>query len=383
MKKVIMSVAILLASLTTSLFALEWGGLVNNTTVVTTPDFKGVKINQGNEFYLWANGPLNKSQTLRFAAEGKYKFNWDSYYSNYPNHGMDHALDVTLLKLSGNWVFGNKKLLLDVGRFNYADKVGAYFFQPSDGLSLRYEAISSRFGLYAGYTGLLNKHTVLMQNDVDLGEENSILYDFTYGYVPIMLDATFSHVGPLEIGLQASYFLDIANKGKASQAYGTVTLAGGLSNIGQYSVNLVAGTNNFKDLMMYGAADITFYVNDNVLLMVGSEYASGKNESMKISTFRPITARPFGTGNEIDSMVIAPRASSVFMIGNFLMTLNEKLTLSLYNEKFEVNSLDSNLSMVYNVFSDLQLGLSGMASVNFKDKSQNNYGVVVNASLSF
>lgn len=381
MKKVITCLAILLASFSTSLFSLEWGGLINNGTLVKTPDFKDVSINQGNELYLWANTPLNKNETINFAAEGMYRFSFDSRLRDTSSKGITNALDLNLLKISGTWSFGSDNLFIDFGRFKYSDKAGAYFMQKSDGLNLIYNTNNYKLGFYAGYTGLQNQHTTIMQKDMIGMKEKNIIYDLAYSYIPIMADATLKNIGPLStLGLQAAYFIDLPEI-KQSRAYCSILLNGPISNIGSYNANFVLGTNNFYDLMLFGSADFKFSINNIMLLVVGTEYASGKNG--KLNIFLPITARSVGNGNEIGSHVIAPHVSALFMLGEALLTLNGKFTTSVLNEKFEFNSLDSNIGIVFNVFSDLQLGVTANASVNFKEKAYNNFGMMVNASLSF
>ena len=80
MKKIIVSILAATCALS-SLAAFTWSGLIdNNTKFSANNDFSALGLNQSNGIYLSAASKLNESGTLRFNAEGLYKYNLNSIY---------------------------------------------------------------------------------------------------------------------------------------------------------------------------------------------------------------------------------------------------------------------------------------------------------------
>lgn len=376
MKKTLITVCLLLSSFVTSVFALEWGGLVNNVTSVTAPNFKDLSLFQSNGAYLWVKSALNKEKSMSIAAEAMYKYNLTS---NEAETNLINIIDLDLLKFSGNWDLTSGYLNVNAGRYIFSDNTGSYFAQNSDGINVVYDTPDWKVGGYVGYTGLQNRFVVVMNDAIE--EKSEQFYDLTYGYVPIMVNYTYKGLGRNSISGQLSYFVD-TTVNKLDKAYGSLLVQGMLGKIGTYSFNAVLGTEKFKNVMARSSLDLSFYFGQNIIASFGADYASGQNKMFSI--FQPITYTAIHNSPSVSGSadVVVPRFTAVFAYDKLAVTLNEKLVMS-FPEKFELNGLDSSLNVIYNLFSDLQIGASLNVYADFINTKSNNYSAVVNASFAF
>lgn len=374
MKKSLVSIAIVL-SFASALFGFEWSGVVSNNTNVLTPDFKNVGINQSNGIDLSLTANLTKDKSLRFATEAMYKY--DLVYADKKTTFINTA-DLSLLKFSGRWDINGSLLTMGAGRFEYSDKTGFVFGQESDGVSLNYTGRSLSCGFYAGYTGLLNRYTVNMTDNEKVKASLGQVYDLCYAYVPLMLDVAFTNVGGNYIGLQAEYFID-GTVLRADKVYGSIFAKGPLSNFGNYYVAATVGSTNFKNVMLRANLNLSFFIGESFMFGVGADYASGYNKVF--SEFTPITMKPIhSTVAGVDAIV--PRVMFSYVRDNFVLSVTEKLVTTI-PQNFSVDGLDNNISVMYNVFSDLQLSSSISAYIDFDTKTENRYSASLNASFAF
>lgn len=375
MKKFLVSLA-LVAGFATSLFAFEWGGLITNVTNVATPDFKEFGLNQSNGAYLWCNSFLNESKTLRFSGEALYKY---SMPLPADKKGFKNIVDLDLLKLTGNWGINGSLLNLNAGRFVYSDKTGNIFDQVSDGVNVSYSTYNWNVGAYAGYTGLLNRFNVFMYSVPDDSKVEQF-YDLSYGYVPILVDFTFTNLGDNSLGVQAGYFLD-ATGNKYDKLFGSLFARGPISGIGNYFVSATVGTIGFDCIMLRASFDLSFFIKQNFLFSIGADYASGDNKVF--TTFEGITQLPIHNSLfEAYTDAIVPRCTFMFALDKFAISIDEKLVTTI-PEKFVVNGLDSTAGIVFNVFSDLKLSAAVNAYTNFVNKDEGNFGASLNAAFAF
>lgn len=375
MKKVLITLA-LIAGISTSVFGIEWGGHFNNSSSGSTADFKSFNANQSNAISFSLSGALTKDKSLRFVTEALYKYN---LAIPVVENSFVNIVDLPLLKLAGSWGGPGSYLQLNAGRFGYADKAGHIFSQASDGINVSYSSYEWIVGVYAGYTGLLNRFTVFMENTPEEQKLNQ-LYDFSYGFVPLMADFTFTNIGDSSLGVQAAYFLDV-NGNKNDRAYANITSAGPLGSIGTYYFAATVGTAKFNNLMLRASVDLSFPVGNNIIVSAGADYASGKNNVF--APFVGITQLPLhsslmGTGLE----TVIPRLSGMFVFDNVIVTLNEKL-ISVVTDKFGINGLDSNVSVVYNLFKDLKLSATVTAYTDFRSQDANNFSAGLNIDFAF
>lgn len=376
MKKILVTL-VLIAGITTSLFSFEWGGHFNNTTRASTTDFEAVNLNQSNSLSISFSGALTKDKSLRFVTEGLYKYNLGIPVTD---TSFVNIIDLPLLKIAGSWGGPGSFLQLNLGRFGFSDKTGQVFSQTSDGINVSYSSYEWIVGMYAGYTGLLNRFNVSMIDNQFVKNNTDQLYDLSYGYVPLMVDFTFTNIGDSSLGMQLQYYLD-ATENRNDKAYVNLTSSGPIAGFGTYYIAATLGTTKFENLMLRAALDLSFHAGKNYIFNIGADYVSGKNEVF--SPFVGISQLPVHStimGIGLDSFV--PRLSAMFVYNNFIVKLDEKLVMVI-PEKIELNGLDSSLSLVYNVFRDLKLSASVNAYTDFRSEELNNFSAGLNVDFTF
>lgn len=361
---------------TASVSAFTWSGLIDNNTKLSKNALPDMGFSQSNGIYLSVATPL--SGNLNFSAEGLYKY---SYTKTGDVSNFTNIADVDLLKLGGAWKTSSGVVNLSAGRFFISDASSAVFAQTSDGLYFNYSISAVTLGLYAGYTGLLNSLNVSMA--VPNSNTNDQFYNLSAGYIPLSAEVSYGALFETDtIGLQVMYFLD-PTQDLPSVLYGTVSLAGSVSTIGMYSVSATFGSVKFDNFMMYAKGDLTFFASDSVIVGVGAEYASGEQGSL--SAFSSITAKTACNyaGGYALSGILLPKLSFTYSSNGLYANLTEKLVSLMPAEEIDFNGFDTTATVLYNIFSDLQIGLDLNAYFDIKDSDLNYFAGTVKASLTF
>lgn len=378
MKKIVTVLASLVLSVF-SVFALDWGGLINDNTKFSTADFKSETsyLEQSNAVFFWLKAPVNKN--IRFTAEGMYKYvlTANSSYSNFLN-----VLDFDLLKLSGNFSLGKGKFSFDAGRFFVSDSTASVFAQNSDGLLVKFLFPAVRISAYAGYTGLLNSYTVSMIDSSEKSENVEQIYKLAHGYIPLEfrleLPVLFLNQS---LGFDFNAFID-AESSKASRYYGNLVLSGPFANSVYYTLSTSFGSENFKNVMNYSSFQLYWFPVSNVMLVAGTEFASGNNSFF--SAFKGITyvTAYNSISSPYISSVILPQISMSGTFGKMWINAAAKYAIGL-DENSGSQGLEFDLKYVYNIFTDLKVGCDVTAYIDLAETSESQYSVALNAALAF
>ena len=376
MKKIILG--IFAAGIFSSAFALSWGGLIdNNSRFSANDDFSVIGLNQSNGIYFSLNSPVNKSGNVKFSAEALYKYSLNGDFDS-GDFELKNIADCDLLKISGNWAVGKGSFALNVGRFMYSDFSATVFNQTSDGLYLSYNSHKIGASLYAGYTGLLNRLNVAMIDNEY--EEDEQFYRLCPGYIPLIADFSYKTLfGTSTIGLQAEFFVPTSDKNEI-KAYGTLSYTGLFGTKGNYNAKFIVGTEKFDGIMLDGKLDLNFFVIKNMVLTAGGEYASGAQGDIK--PFVTISARSFG-GAPFYNGVIVPKAAIVYAANKLYAGITERVIIAMPAEEAKLDGFDTSVNILYNLFSDLQIGCDIGAYICTEEKTLNNYSATIKASLAF
>ena len=384
MKKLILSG--ILACLLAPVFAFTWNGVVDNTSKLSSnDDFSALALEQSNGVHLSINAPFNSTGTLKFVAEGSFKYklasNFDAKTSD-----LKMIANCDLFKFSGKWNIGKGIVALDLGRFMISDISGNVFAQKSDGLSLSYDALKFRVGAYAGYTGLQNRLDLTMLNNP---QDDANFYALTAGYVPVMVNFTYKTLFETQtLGIQGEAFIPVANiEDKTKYAYGTLMLNGPIGVIGAYTLKGTVGLSDFKNLMIDGGLDFNFYIANKAIMVAGGEFVSFEKDSLHYFTpitTRTITTDPFFAGG------VLPKVSFIYAQSNVLTSVTGKGVIQMGDET-KFHGVDVTASLICNVFSDLQVGcdLGAFVAVDkdvkeaIKASKSNVYYATLKASLAF
>ncbi len=382
MKKFIIS-GILAITFLSSASALTWSGLIdNNSKLSSNHNFSDLNLNQSNGIYLSLASNLNKSGSMRFTAEGLYKYNLAVNLKS-GNTSFSNIADIDLLKFSGDWNLGGGSLSVNLGRFQYSDFSGVVFSQVSDGAYISFNTLKTKTSIYAGYTGLLNRFNVSMTDTLSIIEDknkDAQWYDFCPMYIPVAADFSYKALfGTNTLGLQGAAFIPLSDK-YTLKGYGTIVLSGYLGTIGSYDARFTAGTEKFESLMLNGKLDLNFYLGKSTMLTAGGEYASGKTGDIK--PFLTITSRAFGNA-PFTNGVIVPKLGLMYASGSFYGCFTERVVLAMPENEVKLEGFDSSLNLIYNLFSDVQIGCDLGAYICTETKESSFYFATLKASLSF
>jgi len=377
MKKVVTGF-IALSCLLASAAALSWGGLVdNNTRFSSNDDFTRLALNQSNGIYFSVNSNLNKNASMRIAAEGLYKYN-ASFDFKENETKFKNIADVNLLKFTGNWALGPGALALNLGRFQYQDFSGSVFSQVSDGAYISFDTLDVKASVYAGYTGLLNRLNVSMVDNETKDDDQ--FYALCPKYIPLAADISYKKLFEYHtVGLQAAAFLPLSDDYKM-KAYGTLILNGYIGTLGSYDARVTLGTEKFDGLMLDAKLDGTFYASNNLMVTAGGEYVSGAQGDIK--PFLTISSRSFG-GAPVYNGVIVPKVGVMYVAGKFFASATERVIITMPKDEAKFDGFDTSVNVIYNAFSDLQLGCDIGAYICKETKTNSNYYATVKASLAF
>lgn len=372
MKKFILSVCTVLF-LMTPLSAVEWGGLFFNDSGVSTPDFKDITVNQSDGVSVWIKSPLGATSGLSFSSEVLYKFNLEIAKGSSPV--FTQIVDLPLLKISGDLNMGGGILSLNAGRFYYVDGTTAVISQVIDGVSVSYGLPLIKFGGFAGYTGLLNSLNVPM---AVVPEKDNKFYNPAYPYLPLggFVDLP-SLFGNQSLEIDAYYLLDLGSaEEKLNLCYANAILSGPITNSIYYNLATSLGFANFSDVMNYSAFSLLVFPTDALSLNAGVTFATTEQGSLKSYTsLAPVSMTAAGK--------ITPKASVSYTTKNMCIDFGGNFVLAYNDSKYEPSNTDWNVGIIYNIFSDLQLGFTVNTSFDVTGANAHNYNAKLNLSLAF
>ncbi len=371
MKKLLVSICTALFILSAPLSAFEWGGVIKDDTGITTPDFKDITFKQSNALSLWFKAPLGDS-AFKLTGEGLYKYNLSVTKDS---TDFENILDLPLLKVDGKINAGKGLLSIAAGRFSTADATGAVFAQTSDGLSVNYALDTVKLGAYAGFTGLLNGLNVAM---TAAPEKDNKVYNPAYPYVPLGLTVELPSLFLNQNLTLQGYALFDCGSNKSSSYYGNLVLAGPITNIIYYNLSTSLASVNFKGFMNYTGFTLYVFPTEEIAVNAGLDFATA--DQGKLLAFTSLSPK----GAEVSGK-ITPRAG--FTYGNDVMCIELggkfKIAYDSVKANYAASSADINAGFVYNIFSDLQLGLNITAQIDATEAKQNNFIANLNLALAF
>ncbi len=384
MKKIIVSSLLAFTCLLSSAFAFSWAGLVdNNTKISENHDFTKPVLNQSNGIYLSGYSNIGDAGNMRIAAEAMYKYSFN-YDVKDDKAKLKNVADLDLFKFAGDWGVGPGIVSLSAGRFKYTDFSDAVFKQVSDGLYLSFNSSTMKAAVYAGYTGLLNRLNVSMVDSESKDDDN--FYALCPKYLPILADYSYKGLlGPNTIGLQGAFYAPLSDD-YTMKAYGTFILNGYIGTMGSYDARVTAGTekpkgkDSFDGVMLDAKLDTSFYLNNVSMVNIGAEYVSGEQGDIK--PFVTVSSRSFG-GAPFYNGVIVPKAGIMYAAGKLYANVTERVIISMPKDEAKLDGFDTSASVVYNIFSDLQLGCNLGAYICKETKELSNYYATLKASLAF
>lgn len=367
-------------------FAFEWGGLfsvkanpiinIENPMTADSIGFQGI-----GDAYLWMNSSLNKDKTLFFNTEVQYEA---SVFQQGDASPFSQILDIDLLKLSGTFELSNNSIFdFSLGRYQVMDSTGVIFAQESDGLFASYAMPTVVISGYVGYTGLLNSlKAPILDSTGNPVSSDALFYEFAHPYMPTNVTVEFPVLfGNQSLSLQANAFIDF--KDSYNRYYANLVMSGPVSNTTYYKLSSSFGSENFEDLMNYTSFSLLMFPMSNISITLGGEYASG--DQLIFNNFRGFSSRvAYGSNTSPQTTaILIPNASFAWSMGNSIYTgLTGKFILA--GDAFEKTAAELATDLVYNLFSDLQLGLNidWYMPFGISDESQK-FSATLNVGVTF
>lgn len=379
MKKIFTSVLFTILCCSFS-FSLDWGGVVTNNTIFSTLNFDNVDLQQSNDVSVWLSTPLGSSG-FTFSGELLLKYNM-TITKTVPNT-FEPIVDCDLLKISGSKPIGDSNLLMEFGRFRISDITSVVFNQLCDGANFVFSFPLFNMRTYAGYTGLLNGLNTTIISEYAVPYSN--IYNFySTAYPLLVLDASFDFPYLIPAGdLKFEYIYFGETKNFAyNRMYCNVLLKGMIGEKAEYKVASVLEVMNTEKIANFSEVEVTFPINDNSYIACGAEYASGLNGPLV--PFSTVSSRtqiksfiyPETTGS------IIPNVNYVYLKDDLLLKLDLKLDMNCI-DSFEFCGVQLDSVFLYNLFTDLQIGLDGTVYFSTGSEEDDNIALTLYAALAF
>ena len=382
MKKLLTALTIALC-FSAFLSAYEWGGVVKNVSTLKTPDFSNYSYRQSDGLFFWYTTPIADTG-FKFALEGLYSFS----YSNAPSNGeaVNQILDIDLLKFSKVIKAPTFTANINFGRFNYTDETKTIFNQNMDGASVKFTFKKIAYKAAVGYTGLLNEKNVsiLSSKSVAYGT-NKQFYKLAYPYLVADLGVNFNNLfAGQNLKFEVMSFIDLGAEEK-NRVYLETVMSGPIVKRFTYNASFILQTLNFEDIGLFAALNTFYTFENNMYIKAGVEYASGASDSLaKFATVSSRTVTNSYTLHETTSMIL-PGVQFVYVGKNYYWGIDSKFLMDYASDGFKAGGVEADFIMVYNLFSDLQLGFDIFTFTDISGASvtNSNYGAELRLTFTF
>lgn len=142
------------------------------------------------KFLGWFDLPFVDDSSFGIAGQASIKYQQENSWDNLPYISI--VPDIDLLRYYYNSYDEKGGFSLSLGRFNVTDKTATIINQKIDGMYLGYNARKVQFGVYAGYTGLLNAKNTLTINSSGKNYWSSLVsssvYNVYLGHINKVID---------------------------------------------------------------------------------------------------------------------------------------------------------------------------------------------------
>lgn len=383
MKKYLISIISLFVILT-PVSAVEWGGLLDNTSQLIymnndkAPESSPLSFAQSDAVYLWTSAPLAPDGSIYIKGEGMYKF-------SYASGTVTHIADLDLLKCAGTIQMGKSTLDFSAGRFSLSDISGAVFSQNCDGAYVNYTSPGIGFSAYAGYTGLLNSNVVYMLGKGGIKHiPGNKVYALSNPYIPVSASVSFPYLFLNQsLTLQGNGFIDLSEN-KYNRIYGALSLSGAVAPVVFYNFVTDFGSDFETSLMNYTKLNFSIFAGTS-LITTGLEYASGNHAFFSpFKGFSTHTAYSSGNGDaELSGLILATLGANSPIGENMLIASNLKGVFACPEKEITPAGLQIDFSYLYNIFSDLQLTALVSDFISFNKNYTDKLSATLKVALSF
>ena len=392
-------------------FAFDFGGTLSNDTQFyrgSADDINSLK--QVDTLSVYFRTPFNEAGSMYLAAEGNVAptYTIEDLSESSDTDEFICPIDIALLKFSDIIKLDAKtSFQISAGRFTISDATGLIVNQIADGLSFAANTQRLNFNAYGGYTGLLNGHnTTMIAGDVEDSDN-----DYYYLASPFVLASASAYAPYLflnqSIGLEL--YATIGLKGSngdnkdLNRYYATLSLNGPLAQNLFYTLSstlefMTSPEDSDLDLSKFAnlsKLSVSYYIPEqyNLALSANVVYASAKQGPFEaFSGFTSIDicnsyAAPTydGASGSLKmglSASVKPIEKLFAMLSADLVMISKDGDTADDDQKLEYNGFQILANAKYQLFTDLQIGLT-MYNYFADEDDNKKFSATLNAVLSF
>ena len=373
-----------------SVYAVDFGGSLDNNTKLGSSDFSRWELAQQDSLTAWLKVPFNSDGSLYLATEGNLYFNYNKMdLSNPSSSTTDLLLDLGLFKLGGVFKLGENLLQLNLGRFYTSDVTGVILSQTADGVQCAFTSSVFKASVYAAYTGLTNAMFGVINDGPDstFTPDTTKLYCFNSPY--FVAGATVSAPNLFAnqtLGLEFYGMFGMQGPNGSNSGYNRMYLTffmnGPIVKNIFYTLTSSLGFNG--GISNLSAATLTYYPNfKSASIALNALFASGESGSLKaFEGFTSNVATYAYSLPEYSSLVKIGLRGSIKPIESLYTTVGSDIVIDTGSDSgFRGIQWDAGLK--YQIFTDLQAGLTVKQFIDFKNDADNNLAFALNARLTF
>lgn len=355
-----------------SIFAVEYGGLINSDSSFKKSSSDDFIFTEKLDTSAYLKIPFSKEGHTTLSTEFVYRFQYDDAKA-------DHFINLSLLKLNHSSEVSDGLVNIAAGRFSMAENTGKIFNQTSDGLFGSYQTGSFMGSMYFGYTGLINRYFTTM-NEMGITEYSGFTSDFYTSSLPYLVigaELAFPNLFlEQSLGIASWNFIGI-QKLKSNKIYGTLSLNGPLvENLYHNTHGIFAGILGDGTEQVAGLAStlLSYYFNYRGLAAnAGITYAS-KDFQTVTSTSGLVTGDPW------TNLFLTSLSASMLPITSLYVGAETNFVMVAENMEYAGTGLAGVIS--YQLFSDVALSLN--ASHFFAKHEAAKYTQIsIKAAISF
>lgn len=382
--------AVAFVSMASVMNAVDFGAVVSDSTKFNLSGADNdAALEQKEMFIPSVKASLNENGSVYFAAEAYVEHKLDAAFNDETETDNSIIVDLNLLKLGGAMDAGSGRIVFSLGRFFMADSTGLVLCQTLDAASVSYNSGKFEVSAFGGYTGLLNSKNVSILDSYGSAYEGSDdYYAFAMGYGAFGVAVNFPYlIANQTVGLEGMGFVPLAGPSDTdadnSRFYGTLFVNGPLSSSVFYSLNSTLGFND-GDMSNLTSFNVNYYSDYKGLSFgAGAVYASNDSGSLKpFVGFTKMTACESLEEPVYSSVIKASVNGSIKPLDNVLLSGSVDVVMCSPEDSFEYNGTQISVGAVYQPFTDLSLGLTGLTYLA-DDEGNKKTSIAFTASLAF
>ena len=386
----------LLICVSASIHAFDFGGSLGTYTKLGTPavpgddEFKNYSLKQEEILTGWFRHDFDSSMFIASEVDVRFRTTASNLEKT---DDIENVVipDVKLLRISKKIGSASNTILVNAGRFYFADISGTIFSQPSDGLNVLLSSRRVNAKVYANYTGLLNAQnvTILNKKDSSYALDTKKGWYFAAPYTNAGLSVDFPYLFANQT-LSAEFLASFGTPGIEDGTSGYNRLWGTLGLNGFILKNLCyVFTTTFGTELEDGVSNLTklsfTYLPKfkSMTVSVFGHYASGEQFGLKpFKGFTKSTVCSSAVEPEYSGIVKTGANISIKPVKSILAGLNGSAVFSCPKDDFEYKGFEAGISGNFQIFSDLNINGS-FTQFAAKEKNDSKATFTLSATLAF